>query len=564
MVIIEMNPRVSRSSALASKATGFPIAKIAAKLAVGYTLDEIPNDITRETMEGPIHLSYFPWLGIELGKASLDGVPGFAREPFVRLDGAVIRVRLSALLRGALEADAIRLNGLDLTLIRAADGRTNWQSLPIKQLNLDNDKVVVQSDSGQTSFHYLFEGFLLKNGRVTYEDRATGSTLRLTDLAVTAGRVASGETSDVTLGFKIASDKPQITVTTALKGKLTANPGDLVFRFDQADLDLSAATPDLPVHRLQGSGKADVTVNGKDGHLLVRGLALAATAAGGMASQSANLATKVSASAAGASRLSNKKRSRSHRTGPATSTSASRMSSQTESLGSASRRDRIRALRQGASPVASGADSGALWTTGSAFAANGALTAGSGATAAGSGMTVTGAGSRLPAAATTGAGSGVAGSGSLLSGAGGAGSAAGGVGAAGCGAGEAATAETGSGSGPVGAFSEGAGLVGVAAASAVISSWGGGVSLFHNFLILVKKPMIYSLAYRFNICNYILKILYEGKGMASPNSGFFITNRPRKRTRCFFGSPGNLLRRDDSARHFCVCLAFQVTPRRAF
>jgi len=50
MVIIEMNPRVSRSSALASKATGFPIAKIAAKLAVGYTLDELPNDITKETL----------------------------------------------------------------------------------------------------------------------------------------------------------------------------------------------------------------------------------------------------------------------------------------------------------------------------------------------------------------------------------------------------------------------------------------------------------------------------------------------------------------------------------
>ncbi len=49
MVVIEMNPRVSRSSALASKATGFPIAKMAAKLAVGYSLDELPNDITRET-----------------------------------------------------------------------------------------------------------------------------------------------------------------------------------------------------------------------------------------------------------------------------------------------------------------------------------------------------------------------------------------------------------------------------------------------------------------------------------------------------------------------------------
>ena len=50
MVVVEMNPRVSRSSALASKATGFPIAKIAAKLAVGYRLDELPNDITRETL----------------------------------------------------------------------------------------------------------------------------------------------------------------------------------------------------------------------------------------------------------------------------------------------------------------------------------------------------------------------------------------------------------------------------------------------------------------------------------------------------------------------------------
>lgn len=48
-MIIEMNPRVSRSSALASKATGFPIAKMAAKLAVGYTLDQIPNDITQKT-----------------------------------------------------------------------------------------------------------------------------------------------------------------------------------------------------------------------------------------------------------------------------------------------------------------------------------------------------------------------------------------------------------------------------------------------------------------------------------------------------------------------------------
>ena len=76
MVVIEMNPRVSRSSALASKATGFPIAKIAAKLAVGYLLDEIKNDITRETPA-----SFEPTIDYVVTK-----VPRFAFEKFPQAD----------------------------------------------------------------------------------------------------------------------------------------------------------------------------------------------------------------------------------------------------------------------------------------------------------------------------------------------------------------------------------------------------------------------------------------------------------------------------------------------
>jgi carbamoyl-phosphate synthase large subunit len=76
MIVIEMNPRVSRSSALASKATGFPIAKIAAKVAIGYTLDEIPNDITRETPA-----SFEPTLDYVVVK-----VPRFAFEKFPGAD----------------------------------------------------------------------------------------------------------------------------------------------------------------------------------------------------------------------------------------------------------------------------------------------------------------------------------------------------------------------------------------------------------------------------------------------------------------------------------------------
>ncbi|HTQ39462.1 MAG TPA: carbamoyl-phosphate synthase large subunit [Pirellulales bacterium] len=76
MVVIEMNPRVSRSSALASKATGFPIAKIAAKLAVGYRLHELPNDITRETMA-----CFEPTIDYVVTK-----IPRFAFEKFPEAD----------------------------------------------------------------------------------------------------------------------------------------------------------------------------------------------------------------------------------------------------------------------------------------------------------------------------------------------------------------------------------------------------------------------------------------------------------------------------------------------
>ncbi len=95
LIVIEMNPRVSRSSALASKATGFPIAKIAAKVAIGYTLDEIPNDITAETPA-----SFEPTLDYVVVK-----VPRFAFEKFPAADP-----RLTTHMKSVGEAMAIGRN----------------------------------------------------------------------------------------------------------------------------------------------------------------------------------------------------------------------------------------------------------------------------------------------------------------------------------------------------------------------------------------------------------------------------------------------------------------------
>ncbi|MBU6347894.1 MAG: carbamoyl-phosphate synthase large subunit [Actinomycetales bacterium] len=120
IIIIEMNPRVSRSSALASKATGFPIAKIAARLAIGYTLDEIPNDITKETPA-----SFEPTLDYVVTK-----VPRFAFEKFPNADAT-----LTTTMKSVGEAMAIGRNFTEslqkaLRSIEKKEAIFNWASDP--------------------------------------------------------------------------------------------------------------------------------------------------------------------------------------------------------------------------------------------------------------------------------------------------------------------------------------------------------------------------------------------------------------------------------------------------
>jgi carbamoyl-phosphate synthase large subunit len=122
MVLIEMNPRVSRSSALASKATGFPIAKIAAKLAVGYRLHELPNDITRETMA-----CFEPTIDYVVTK-----VPRFAFEKFPEADPVLTTQMKSvgetmAIGRTFKESFQKALRGLEVGSFGfGCDGRDLW------------------------------------------------------------------------------------------------------------------------------------------------------------------------------------------------------------------------------------------------------------------------------------------------------------------------------------------------------------------------------------------------------------------------------------------------------
>jgi len=142
MVIIEMNPRVSRSSALASKATGFPIAKIAAKLAVGYTLDEIPNDITKATPA-----SFEPTIDYVVTK-----VPRWAFEKFPEIPSL-----LGTQMQAVGEVMAI--------------GRTFCESVQKALRSLELGRLGLNADPGETATDDLSDAELLAAAAIGTPDR---------------------------------------------------------------------------------------------------------------------------------------------------------------------------------------------------------------------------------------------------------------------------------------------------------------------------------------------------------------------------------------------------------
>ena len=143
LVVIEMNPRVSRSSALASKATGFPIAKVAAKLAVGYTLDELDNDIT-----GVTPASFEPTIDYVVTK-----IPRFTFEKFPGTD-----THLNTAMKSVGEAMAIGRNfqeSLQKALRSLETGLTGFDDIVFEGLGEGDDRNVVRAALAEPTFDRL-------------------------------------------------------------------------------------------------------------------------------------------------------------------------------------------------------------------------------------------------------------------------------------------------------------------------------------------------------------------------------------------------------------------------
>ena len=216
------------------------------------------------TLDGKLGLSVFPWLGLELNGVTLSNAPGFEDAPMLAVRHARAGVRLWPLLSGRLEFGTIALDGLQLNLARAADGRSNWQDIQERLASSDPQQPATPpAESSVTDTRFTLNqlditGVRIREGRLLWDDRQGSQRYALTNWDLTTGRVRWGGAVPVSSSFTLSVGSPSLDAETTLEAKLQVAPD--TGRYGVEDLVLEAR---LRSAELLGDGMLPLKLSGE-------------------------------------------------------------------------------------------------------------------------------------------------------------------------------------------------------------------------------------------------------------------------------------------------------------
>ncbi|HWP94261.1 MAG TPA: AsmA family protein [Gammaproteobacteria bacterium] len=230
---------------------------VSAALIVALVFD--PNDYKDEiaavvkektgrelTFHGDIALSFFPWLGLELGAVELGNAPGFAAEPFARLAGMEVRVRLLPLLRREIEVGKVVIDGLELTLVREADGRTNWDDLVSGGAPAPEESAPAEPPWKSLTMG----GLVLEDAAFTLTDKGASRRYAVRELGLETGALVPGMPFPLRLSFAAESTNPTLAARVGFEGMVDVRPDEALYALRNGRLTLDAQGGPLPVERL--------------------------------------------------------------------------------------------------------------------------------------------------------------------------------------------------------------------------------------------------------------------------------------------------------------------------
>lgn len=212
--------------------------------------DQIAEAIEQETgrsarIEGDISLSFFPTVGLEVGRLSLGNPPGFGEQPFLEIEAAAIGARVMPLLSRRLEVTTLRIDGLQARLVKRADGSANWDGL-----GGPGDEGAAQrqapSAGGRGSADFRIDGLELRDMVLRYEDATTGQVVEAGVPRLVTGTLAPGEPFSLEAEATLALDEGVTRMRAQLELTALAPAGESRLELSDVSLRAEAAGDGVP------------------------------------------------------------------------------------------------------------------------------------------------------------------------------------------------------------------------------------------------------------------------------------------------------------------------------
>ncbi|BAW80198.1 AsmA family protein [Candidatus Nitrosoglobus terrae] len=229
------------------------------------------------TLDGDIDLSLFPWLGATIQKVSLSNPPNFGDIPFVKVDDMEVRVKLLPLLRKEVEMDTVILSGLDLNLIRNANGETNWEDLTTAKTQeqpLETKPSEGTEPEAPPIAGLAIGGLKIEEARISWQDETQHVNYTIDHLNLETDPLVLGEPTQIKLTSDFSSTQPKMNGNLGFSGSVAADLEANRYQLQNTDIKLTATGSDLPVEQLALQLGADIDAAMADQQIAVNNLKL--------------------------------------------------------------------------------------------------------------------------------------------------------------------------------------------------------------------------------------------------------------------------------------------------
>ncbi len=245
------------------------------------------------TIHGDLGLSLFPWLGVELGAMELSNAAGFGPEPFAKIGGAAVKVKLLPLFKKEVEVSTVTLDGLYLLLRRDAAGRNNWDDLAGQSTE---EKSADDTNPAPALASLAIGGVNLRDATLIWDDQAAPARYDISKLNLRSGPISPSEPVRLDMDFDVAGSAPALNGRLQLATVAEYDVAGQVLNLRDIQLAATLRGETLPAENTELDLQAHATLNFAERRYAINDLKIAAKLSGGkLPAQTiaADLATRI-------------------------------------------------------------------------------------------------------------------------------------------------------------------------------------------------------------------------------------------------------------------------------